>query len=125
MTHNQSHLATLASKISTSSAMNPGLLFCLIVCPLSLISAVSLFHFEHVVAASIFTAIACFPISIVGWQLVRFTKNDPDRLQRDTHVQRMFQLQHTLGIKEHNTLKEITLAGDLTSNPALEDHSGE
>ena len=105
--------------------MNPGLLFCLIVCPLSIIGAVSLFQFGHFIAAGVFTAIACYPMGIVGWQLVKFTNTDPNRLQRDEHVQRMFQLQHTVGIKDHDTLKEITVSGELTGNPVLEDRSGE
>lgn len=125
MANDQSHLAAIAAKISTSSAMNPGLLFCLIICPLAIMGAISLFHLNHVVAGSVFVAIACYPILIVGWQLIRFTTIDPDRLQRDEHVQRMFKMQHTIGIKGQDGLKTIPIAGEMTSNPALEDRTSE
>ena len=120
MGNDQSHLATLAAKMSTSSAMNPGLVFCLIVSPLALLSGASLFHVGTVWPALMFTGVGVFPIAIAGWQLIRFTRKDPDRLQRDEHVQRMFQLQHTVGIKEHDELKQVTVSGELTGNPALE-----
>ena len=71
MGNDQSHLATLAAKMSTSSAMNPGLVFCLIVSPISLVSAASLFHFGAVGPALLFTAVAIYPIAIAGWQLIR------------------------------------------------------
>lgn len=105
--------------------MNPGLLFCLIICPLSLVGAVSLFHFGLWLPASVFTAICCYPIGIVGWQLIRFTIKDPDRLQRDEHLQRMFELRSTVGIKDHGQLREIAISGELGGNPALEDRTGE
>ena len=101
--------------------MNPALLLCLIVFPVSLISSASLFHVGAVLPASFFALLAVYPIGIAGWQLVRFTKHDPDRLQRDEHVQRMFQLQHTLGVKDEDKLLEITVSDHLTGNPALED----
>lgn len=125
MRDDQSHLATMAAKMSTSSAMNPGLLFCLLICPISLIGATSLFHLGHWFAAGILTAICCWPIAIVGWQLIRFTVSDPDRLQRDEHLQRMFELRSAVGIKEHGELKEIMISGELGGNPALEDQSEE
>lgn len=105
--------------------MNPALLLCLIICPLSVVGAVSLFHFGQVVPAAVFTAMAAFPLGIAGWQLVRFTNRDPDRLQRDEHVQKMFQLQHLVGVKEGNGLKQIAVGGSLTENPELEDRRGE
>lgn len=115
----------MAARMSTSSAMNPGLLFCLLVCPLCSVGAISLFHFGLWIPASIFTLMSCFPVAIVGWQLIRFTIKDPDRLQRDEHLQRMFELRSTVGIKDDGELKEITINGELEENPALEERSGE
>lgn len=123
MGNDQSHLATLASKISTSSAMNPGLIFCLVVTPVGLLGAISLFQFGHPIAATLMSVIAAIPVAIVAWQIVRFTLRDPDRLQRDEHVQRMFQLRSTLVVKDGSTIREFNVSNDLSGNPALEDQN--
>lgn len=105
--------------------MNPSLLLCLIICPLALMGAISLFHFNQAVPASLLLAIAGFPMLITGWQLIKFTNTDPNRLQRDDHVREMFHLQHTIGVKGEKGVRTITAAGELAGNPALEDRSGE
>jgi hypothetical protein len=105
--------------------MNPSLILCLIVCPLSLIGSGSLFHFGQPVPASLMALIACWPIGIAGWQLIRFTIRDPDRLQREQHVEKMLQIRNHLGIKADDTITEIPLSTDLTSNPRLGVDGGE
>ncbi|WP_152542572.1 hypothetical protein [Sphingobium sp. Ant17] len=115
----------MAAKMSTSSAMNPGLIFCLMICPLSLGGSITLFRFGMPIPASALLAICCWPIGIVGWQLIRFTIKEPDRLQRDEHLQRMFELKSTVGIKDHGQIKEVTVSSQLATNPALENRSEE
>lgn len=121
----QSHLATMATKMSTSSAMNPALLLCLIVCPLAFLSAASLFHFDHVFAASLLILIGCWPLGIAGWQLIRFTTHAPDRLQREQHVERMLQIRSQLSVKGIDGIRDIPIHSELSNNPQLEDKTVE
>lgn len=123
MNDGHSHLATMAGRMTTSSAMNPGLLFCLMVTPVSIVASGSLFHFGHWMAGSGFAAIAAIPVAIVSWQLVRFTLKEPDRLQKDEHLQRMFELKNSVAIKDHGELVQIPVSSTLSQNPALEDKS--
>lgn len=120
-----SQFATLASKMTTSSAMNPGLVFCCIVVPIGLLGGISFFHVGLPIPGAIFTLIGCYPIAIVGWQLIHFTNKEPDRLQREQHVEKMQEMRHALAVKDHGQITEIAITGDLTGNPQLEDRSGE
>ncbi|MDQ3125535.1 MAG: hypothetical protein M3Q74_08000 [Pseudomonadota bacterium] len=119
MNRDQSHLATMATRISTSSAMNPGLMLCLMVCPLAFSVAASLFYFDQQWPATLFVLIGCWPLGITGWQLIRFTKQDPDRLQRERHVENMLQIRNHLAIKQDDLITEVPIAINLTDNPRL------
>lgn len=125
MGQDQSHLATMARKITTSSAMNPALMLCLMVCPLGIIGISTLFHVGLWIPAVILIVLTGFPLGIAGWQLIHFTKHDPNRLQGEQHVERMLQIRQAVAFKDGGELKEVTVSGDLVSNPALEDKSGE
>lgn len=105
--------------------MNPALILCLIVCPLALLGSGSLFHFGQPVPASLMALIACWPLGIAGWQLIRFTVRDPDRLQREQHVENMLQIRNHLAIKADDAITEIPLSTDLIGNPRLVSGDGE
>lgn len=109
----------------TSSAMNPALLLCLIICPSCIVAAATLFAFNHPVPASVLLVIGCYPLGIAGWQLIRFTLKDPDRLQREQHIENKMQIRALVGIKDHGELKEVAVSGQLMGNPKLEDQSSE
>lgn len=105
--------------------MNPSLMLCLMICPLGLLAMTSLFHFELWIPAAIVTAITCYPLGITGWQIVRFTKHDANRLQGEQHIERMLQISQMVGMKQGDKITEIAVSGELSGNPALEDRSGE
>ncbi|RYG98290.1 MAG: hypothetical protein EON58_07555 [Alphaproteobacteria bacterium] len=111
--------------MSTSSAMNPALLLCLIVCPLAFTLGGSLFHFNHPIAATLMTCIGIYPLLITGWQVVYFTTRQPDRLQREQHIENMTQIRSRLGIKEDGKIIEVPVSQKLTGNPHGEGVSGE
>lgn len=115
----QQHYVTMAKGITASSAMNPTLLLCLMVCPVCFIGAISLAHFGLVWPAGVAALIGGWPLGIAGWQLIRFTKYDPDRLQQEQHVQNMTQIRNALAVKDGGELREVTVSDILTSNPQL------
>jgi len=127
MSLDQSHLATMATRISTSSAMNPSLMLCLMVTPLCFLAAGSLFHLAQVLPALLFVLIGVVPLGIASWQLVRFTIRDPDRLQQERHIENKMLIQHRMGIKEDGQFREVPLAlsDTLTGNPQVQDRAGE
>lgn len=105
--------------------MNPTLMLCLIVCPIGLTGAVSLFHFHQAIAGAVVLAIALAPIAIACWQLIHFTRNDPSRLQREQHNENMLAIRHQIEVKEGGILRSVPISNVLTSNPHLEDPTGE
>ena len=105
--------------------MNPSLLLCLIVCPLAFGGAISLFHFKIVFGALLFTAIGFWPLGICGWQLIRFTLKDPDRLQREQHVENMLQIKSHLSVKDGGEIRQIPITGELVGNPQLGNNADE
>lgn len=120
MEQDSSHLATIAHKVTTSSAMTPALLLCLIVCPVALLGTISLFYWEVWPAAILILLVGCVPLVMACWQIVHFTRTDPNRLQGEEHLERMLQIKQTIGIKDGDTLKMINVSGELGRNPALE-----
>lgn len=116
----QPHLSLLATRISASSAMNPVLLLCLMVCPLAFAGAIGLFEFDRPIGAGVMTAVGCWPLAIAGWQLIRFTLDDPDRLQKEEHLRRMFELRQELTIKEGGKIVDLPISTRLTANPQIE-----
>lgn len=125
MTVDQSHLSTIATGVSTTSVMNPTLTLCLIICPLSLVGAGSLFHFHQNIPASVILAMAIVPLMIACWQLIHFTLKDPARLQREQHNERMLEIRQRIEVKEGNTIKQVPISSKLTGNPQIVDQSGE
>lgn len=117
----QSHLATLATKMTTSSAMNPALTLCLMVCPIAFVAAVSLFHFGLPWPAMAFVLVGVWPLGIAGWQLIHFTLKEPNRLQREQHLERMTEIQTMLAVKEGDNIRELPVSDQLAGNPQIED----
>lgn len=116
MRQNQSHLASLAKTISTSSAMNPALVLCMIICPLSLVVAGGLFWGNLIVPATLFFILGCSPVLVGLWQLVTFTVKDPDRLQREQHVERMTEIRGQLTVRRGDEVTAVPISNHLTSN---------
>lgn len=125
MAYDQSHLATMATRASTSSVMNPTLMLCLIVCPLGLTGAVSLFHFGQSVAASVVLAIVVAPITIACWQLIYFTKKEPARLQREQHNENMLAIRNRIEVKDGNSITQVPISNRLSDNPRIGDAGDE
>jgi hypothetical protein len=105
--------------------MNPTLLLCVITIPVCIATSGWLFVENAVAPASIILAFGCSPIAIALWQIVRFTKTDPDRLQREEHNENMLQIRHGLSVKQGNMIIEMPISNQLTENPKIEDRHGE
>jgi len=121
MRQSHSHLNSVAKGITTSSAMNPSLVLCLIMCPISLIAACSLFVAGKVVPGGLFFLLGVSPAAVAMWQLVKWTNSDPDRLQREDHVERMTEMRGLLTVKAEDGLKAVPVSTLLTSNVKPED----
>lgn len=119
------HLATMARRLTTSSAMNPSLVLCLMVSPLSFGISGGLFYAHAAIPACMFVAIGFSPVAVALWQLVKFTNGDVSRLQDGTHNENMFRLSQGIGVREGDTVTERPISGSLMSNPTLEDRRGE
>jgi hypothetical protein len=113
---NQSHLASLATTISTSSAMNPVLVMCLIICPFALAAAGGLYWAKHTIPATLFFVLGCTPVAVGLWQLIIFTINDPDRLQREQHIERMTQIRGQITVRQGEEINAVPVSDYLTSN---------
>jgi hypothetical protein len=125
MNQRQGHLAAIARNMTTTSAMNPVLLLCLIICPICLVSGGVMLARGNLLGL-IFMAFAGAPLLIACWQIVYFTMIAPDRLQREQHVEKMAAMRHAILQKTDAGLLELPVsAGALTSNPALEEVRGE
>ena len=105
--------------------MNPALLLCLMVCPLAFAAAGGLFYAEQVFAALVFVIIGIWPLGIAGWQIIKFTNDSPDRLQREEHLERMFEMKSQLVVREGDKLKSVPISDHLTGNPQIEDKRDE
>ena len=127
MKMDQNHLATLATRITTSSAMNPSLIMCLIAVPLCFGLAGAMFLTDRIWPALLFIVLGGIPAAIACWQLVFFTIKDPDRLQREQHVEKKMLIQQQIGIRTQDGMKEIPIALSpmLTGNPQTEGAQGE
>lgn len=127
MTYDQSHLATMATKASTTSVMNPTLMLCLIICPLALIGSVSLYQFHQPIPASALLLVGIAPLAIACWQLIHFTKVAPWRLQREQHNENMLAIQNRKAIEVRNgdETNLYPINSPLTENPQIADKSGE
>ncbi|RSU71321.1 hypothetical protein BRX37_21335 [Sphingomonas sp. S-NIH.Pt3_0716] len=127
MNSDQSHLATLATRITTSSAMNPALTMCLIAVPLCLSISGGLFFASQYIAASLFMLIGIVPAAIACWQLVYFTLRDPDRLQREQHVEKKMMIQQQIGVRTEDGMKEIPIqiSPVMIANPEAKDATSE
>ncbi|TCM08317.1 hypothetical protein [Sphingomonas sp. PP-CC-3G-468] len=125
MTYDQSHLATMATKASTTSVMNPTLMLCLIICPLALIGSVSLYQFHQPIPASVVLLVGIAPLAIACWQLIHFTKAEPWRLQREQHNENMLAIRNRIEVKEGDDIKQFPISSPLTGNPQITDKSGE
>lgn len=101
--------------------MNPALLLCLIVCPLAFLAAGSLFHFKQLFPALLFVTVGLWPLGIAGWQLIYFTKKDPNRLQRDQHNENMLAIKHQIAVKQGDKIVEVPVPDYLIENPQVED----
>lgn len=125
MNYDQSHLATIATKASTTSVMNPTLMLCLIVCPLSIIGSVSLYQFHQVIPASVVLVVGMAPLAIACWQLIHFTKAEPWRLQREQHNENMLQIKNRIEVRDGDGIKQFPISSPLTGNPQLTDQGDE
>lgn len=125
MSVDHSHLSTIATGVSTTSVMNPTLTLCLIICPLALVGAGSLYHFHQDIPASVMLAMAIIPMLIACWQLIHFTIKDPARLQREQHNERMLEIRQQIVVKEGDSIKQVPISSNLTSNPQIVDQRGE
>lgn len=105
--------------------MNPALLLCLMVCPLAFAMAGGFFYAGLAFPAILFIAIGVFPLAIAGWQLIIFTNENPDRLQREQHIERMSEIANQLVVRDGNDLKTVAISNQLTGNPGIEDLRGE
>jgi len=96
--------------------MNPVLVMCLIICPLALAAAGGLYWGKHVLPATLFFVLACSPVAVGLWQLIMFTIKDPDRLQREQHVERMTEIRGQLTVRQGNEITAVPVSNHLTSN---------
>lgn len=123
---NQSHLASMATRVTTTSAMNPILMLVLMVAPLSFMVSLALFHLNQAVAGSFFAVVGAIPILLAGWQACYFTIKDPKRLQREQHLENMFAIESKIGVKSEEGIREIPISSTgLTDNPQIEGPRGE
>ncbi len=105
--------------------MNPSLMLCLMVTPLSFAVGCALFYAQAITPAYFFVFIGFSPVAVSIWQLVKFTNNDVSRLQDGEHNENMFRLSQGIGVREGDTFTERPIAGELVGNPAIEDRRGE
>lgn len=96
--------------------MNPVLVLCMIICPLSLAASGGLYWGKLFVPASLFFVLGCSPVLVGLWQLVTFTVKDPDRLQREQHVERMTEIRGQLTVRQGNDVTAVPISNHLTSN---------
>lgn len=120
-----SHLSTMARRLTTSSAMNPSLMLCLMVSPLSLAISSGLFFAHAVLPAVLFISVGFAPVAVSLWQLVKFTNGDASRLQDGEHNEEMYRLSQSIGVRENDIITERPISGNLIGNPKIEHHSGE
>lgn len=105
--------------------MNPSLMLCLMVAPLSFTISGGLFYAQAIIPACLFVGIGFSPVAVSLWQLVKFTNGDVSRLQDGEHNENMFRLSQGIGVREGDTITERPIAGELVGNPQLEDRRGE
>lgn len=119
------HLQTIATRVTTTSALNPALTLCLMVCPLAFAIAGGLFYAGLHYPGALLSAVGIAPLAITCWQIVHFTRDDPDRLQREQHLENMLAIQNKIGIKEDGVVREIEVPAILTQNPLSKDADNE
>ena len=105
--------------------MNPSLLLCLMVTPLSFTMSGGLFYAQAIIPACVFVCIGFSPVAVALWQLIKFTNGDVSRLQDGEHNENMFRLTQDIGVREGGTITERPITGDLVGNPQIEDQRGE
>jgi hypothetical protein len=119
------HLQTIATRVTTTSALNPALTLCLMVCPLLFGLSGVLFYAGLTVPGSACICIASVPLLIACWQIVLFTLRDPNRLQREQHLENMLAIQNKIGVKEDGVVREIEIPAILTQNPISKEADSE
>lgn len=78
-------IANASRQVATKSAMNPILWMSAVVTPVSLI----LTNFAAAPFSYLLLAIACLPVIVGCWIFTHFARNDPDRLQSESHIEHM------------------------------------
>lgn len=108
--------AAVSKYISSSSALNPTLLFLLLCTVPSLFLAAA----SRIPLSYFFMLTAIIPIFISAWQIITFTNGDRDRLQNDKHVEKKMLIAR-FGGDLGGERREIILKSDspLIDNPAL------
>ncbi len=105
--------------------MNPSLMLCLMVAPLSFAISGGLFYAQATIPAYIFVGMGFSPVTVSLWQLVKFTNGDVARLQDGVHNENMFRLTQGIGVRVGDIITEHPIAGELVGNPQIEDRRGE
>jgi len=111
-------IAGVSRHIATSSALNPALLLCAICSPICF----TLSYFTDGLLRAGFFLAGITPLTIAAWQIVRFTLNDPDRLQNDRHVENKMLISR-FGVRQGEVTHEVIIppSGEQGPNPLAED----
>lgn len=84
-----------------------------------------LFYAQAIIPACLFIGIGFSPVAVSLWQLIKFTNGDVTRLQDGEHNENMFKLTQSIGVREGNTFTLRPIAGELVSNPQIENPPNE
>lgn len=118
MALNSGYLASVATNMRTSSVMNPTVIMAIAALVALVPAAVLLAKFGFPMFAAVTGFVAVLPMLVGCWQIIHFSLKDPDRLQREEHVERKIALQQqAIGIKVDNQIREVPVSAELTANP--------
>jgi hypothetical protein len=115
-------IAGVTRSIATSSVINPTLILSAICTPLALSAG----YFSDGLIKLFFLIFAAIPPGLACWQIIKFTKQDPDRLQNERHVENKMMISQ-MGARIGSDGKDmpVEIGGKLESNPALKLRNGE
>ena len=110
--------AAVSKHLASSSALNPTLQLAL----MAVLAGYTLAKFAPYPMNYMAFVIGTLPILIACWQIVKFTINDPDRLQHDTHVENKMMIS-LIGENSADGSRQIVInnEGPLTDNPQISD----